>query len=243
MVDCEIVTITIFKQISFNCITKIGQLYNSGTGMPSLSAATAIMSDRESVDPSIMSMVDQTNFCENCLKKFDHSPYTNYSNHGNVNAPLRSYKGEKRKTLASVVYLFFTCLWTSFMLTVVHDRVPDMQKYPPLPDLILDNVPLIPWAFLATEIIGLILLITFLIILVFHKYRSIIFRRMCSLAGTIFLIRSITMLITSLSVPGVHIQCSSQVTFSSLFFVYLMMLVSFRALEIQILKHVLIKML
>ena len=33
---------------------------------------------------------------------------------------------------------------------------------------------------------------------------------MCSLAGTIFFLRSITMLITSLSVPGIHIQCSSQ---------------------------------
>lgn len=33
---------------------------------------------------------------------------------------------------------------------------------------------------------------------------------MCSLAGTIFFLRSITMLITSLSVPGIHIQCASQ---------------------------------
>lgn len=70
------------------------------------------------------------NFCENCLKKFDHSPYTNYSTNS-LNLPLRSYKGEKRKTFVSVVYLFLTCLWTSFMLTVVHDRVPDMQRYPP----------------------------------------------------------------------------------------------------------------
>lgn len=38
----------------------------------------------------------------------------------------------------------------------------------------------------------------------------IIFRRICSLGGTIFFLRSITMLITSLSVPGIHIQCSSQ---------------------------------
>lgn len=149
------------------------------------------------------------NFCENCLKKFDDSPYSNYSNI-DTNVPIRSYKGEKRKTLVSMVYLFLTCLWTSFVLTVVHDRVPDMQKYPPLPDIILDNVPLIPWAFFATEIIGLVLGLVCVIMLIFHKYRTIIFRRMCSLAGTIFFLRSITMLITSLSVPGIHIQCSSQ---------------------------------
>lgn len=112
------------------------------------------------------------NFCENCLKKFDNSPYTNYATtNGFSNIPIRTYKGEKRKTFVSVVYLFLTCLWTSFMLTVVHDRVPDMQKYPPLPDIILDNIPLIPWAFFATEVIGLILLTIFLIILALHKYR------------------------------------------------------------------------
>jgi len=150
------------------------------------------------------------NFCENCLKKFDDSPYSNYSANNGQNAIIRSYKGEKRKTLVSMIYLFLTCLWTSFMLTVVHDRVPDMQRYPPLPDIILDNVPLIPWAFFATEIIGLVLAFICLLIIIFHKYRFIIFRRMCSLAGTIFFLRSITMLITSLSVPGIHIQCSSQ---------------------------------
>jgi hypothetical protein len=150
-------------------------------------------------------------FCLSCLKKIENSPYTYYEQTPYGLAPLRSYKGEKRRTLVAVIYLFFTCLWTSFSLTIVHDRVPDMEKYPPLPDLILDNVPLMPWAFFATEIIGLILLIILFTILFLHKYRLIIFRRMCSLGGTIFILRSITMLITSLSVPGVHIQCSSQV--------------------------------
>jgi hypothetical protein len=83
------------------------------------------------------------NFCENCLKKFDDSPYSNFANingKSSQNMPIRSYKGEKRKTFVSMIYLFMIGLWTSFVLTVVHDRVPDMQKYPPLPDLILVSI-------------------------------------------------------------------------------------------------------
>lgn len=111
---------------------------------------------------------DET-LCDSCLKKV----MTNggiIPNHGSY-SPVKSHRGEKRKTLLSVFYLFISCLWTSFVLTVVHDRVPDMEKYPPLPDLILDNIPLIPWAFFATECIGLLLVIFFFGILIVHKHR------------------------------------------------------------------------
>ena len=36
-------------------------------------------------------------------------------------------------------------------------------------------------------------------------------RRMFALTGTVFLLRCFTMLITSLSVPGVHLQCAPKV--------------------------------
>ncbi|XP_035462346.2 sphingomyelin synthase-related protein 1 isoform X1 [Scophthalmus maximus] len=114
------------------------------------------------------------------------------------------------KTILSSVYVFFVFGFTSFVMVIVHERVPDMRTYPPLPDIFLDSVPRIPWAFAMAEACGLILCYMFLLILLLHKHRSILFRRLCSLMGTVFLLRCCTMFVTSLSVPGQHLKCASK---------------------------------
>ncbi|XP_076636988.1 sphingomyelin synthase related [Colletes latitarsis] len=111
------------------------------------------------------------------------------------------------KAFISLAYLFIVTWITAFVMVIVHDRVPDMKKYPPLPDIFLDNVPYIPWAFDMCEVTGTILFAIWLIVLIFHKYRFILLRRFFALSGTVFLLRCVTMLITSLSVPGAHLQC------------------------------------
>ncbi|XP_032691627.1 sphingomyelin synthase-related 1-like [Odontomachus brunneus] len=111
------------------------------------------------------------------------------------------------KTVISLGYLFIVTWITAFVMVIVHDRVPDMKKYPPLPDIFLDNVPHIPWAFDICEVIGTLLFAIWLVVLIFHKYRFILLRRFFALSGTVFLLRCVTMLITSLSVPGAHLQC------------------------------------
>ncbi|XP_041865404.1 sphingomyelin synthase-related protein 1-like isoform X2 [Melanotaenia boesemani] len=114
------------------------------------------------------------------------------------------------KTVISSIYVFFVFGFTSFVMVIVHERVPDTRTYPPLPDIFLDSVPRIPWAFAMAEACGLILCYMFMLILLLHKHRSILLRRLCSLMGTVFLLRCCTMFVTSLSVPGQHLKCASK---------------------------------
>ena len=115
------------------------------------------------------------------------------------------------RTMISIAYLWSSLLFTSFVMTLAHDRVPDMKTYPPLPDIILDNIPFIPWAFELCEMCALLLAFMWVTICIFHKHRLILIRRMCALSGTIFLLRAFTMYVTSMSVPGVHLECNSAV--------------------------------
>lgn len=114
------------------------------------------------------------------------------------------------KTVISCIYVFFVFGFTSFVMVIVHERVPDTRTYPPLPDIFLDSVPRIPWAFAMAEACGVILCYMLLLILLLHKHRSILIRRLCSLLGTVFLLRCCTMFVTSLSVPGQHLKCASK---------------------------------
>ncbi|OWA51986.1 Sphingomyelin synthase-related protein 1 [Hypsibius exemplaris] len=123
---------------------------------------------------------------------------------------LPPLKPEIGRAVIALGYFLVATVWTAFVMVIVHDRVPDMEKYPPLPDFVLDNVPLIPWAFDLCEVAGFILALTWVTVLLFHKYRFILIRRYFVLMGSIFILRSICMLITSMSVPGRHLKCAGK---------------------------------
>ncbi|XP_026989788.2 sphingomyelin synthase-related protein 1 isoform X2 [Tachysurus fulvidraco] len=134
-------------------------------------------------------------------------PYSN----GKQKQQNRRLDPEYWKTALSSVYVTLVFGFTSFVMVIVHERVPDMRTYPPLPDIFLDSVPRIPWAFAMAEACGVILCGIWLIVLLLHKHRSILVRRLCSLMGTVFMLRCITMFVTSLSVPGQHLQCTGKI--------------------------------
>ena len=73
----------------------------------------------------------------------------------------------------SFLYAFVVSWITAYTMVLVHERVPDKEKYPPLPDIFLDNIPLIPYAFKLAELCGLLLCFLFVLIIIFHKHRYV----------------------------------------------------------------------
>ncbi|MBN3312179.1 SAMD8 protein, partial [Atractosteus spatula] len=152
---------------------------------------------------------DPARDCDGALSSLGGEPYQQYAN-GKYKQHPRRLDPEYWKTILSCVYVIFVFGFTSFVMVIVHERVPDMRTYPPLPDIFLDSVPRIPWAFAMAEACGVVLCNIWLLVLLLHKHRSILLRRLCSLMGTVFMLRCVTMFVTSLSVPGQHLQCSGK---------------------------------
>jgi hypothetical protein len=140
---------------------------------------------------------EHTHFHENHTHTHHHHHHNSPSGGGTSPPFLRRTSGgyalhlkpELFKTVVAMAYLFIVTWITALVMVIVHDRVPDMEKYPPLPDLFLDNMPHIPWAFEMCEVTGTILFCLWIAVLFFHKHRFILIRRFFALSGTVFLLR------------------------------------------------------
>ena len=118
-----------------------------------------------------------------------------------------SQRRQVMRLCAAALYCFVAVLATSFCLVTAHERVPLTANYPPLPDIILDNVPRVPWAFAASEYLILFMFIILVLIAAVHRARITMATRFLAISATVFLLRCVTMTATSLSVPGDHLHC------------------------------------
>ncbi|XP_016322166.1 phosphatidylcholine:ceramide cholinephosphotransferase 2-like [Sinocyclocheilus anshuiensis] len=112
------------------------------------------------------------------------------------------------KTGIAFIWAGFNLVLTTVMITVVHERVPDKSVSPPLPDKFFDYVPRVEWAFSVTEVNGMILVALWFIQWLFLKHRAIVGRRFFFLQGMLYLYRMVTMYITTLPVPSMHMDCA-----------------------------------
>lgn len=115
---------------------------------------------------------------------------------------------EKGKTLLALLFMLFTLTLSLLSLSVVHDCVPERNIYDPLPDRILSYLPEQPRALDIAEYVIMICTFSVLILIIFHKYRWVIFRRICFLMGILYLYRALTMQVTVLPVPSKQYYCS-----------------------------------
>lgn len=112
------------------------------------------------------------------------------------------------KTVISFLFLFCCVTINMLSLALTHERVPDRTTYGPLPDTFLDNVAPIEWALSASEILIMLSTATSAAVVVFHKHRFIVARRIFLIVGLLYLYRSITMYVTVLPVSSTTYYCS-----------------------------------
>ncbi|XP_071149860.1 sphingomyelin synthase-related protein 1-like [Mytilus edulis] len=120
----------------------------------------------------------------------------------------KKLKLDRRKFALSVLYIFCSHFFSGFAVTYAQEHLPDKKKYPPLPDIILDNLPFIPWAYRVTEGAIFFLIIMGLIMLFFHKYRFLVIQRVMIIAATIYLLRSFCVMSTAIPMPQKEYNCN-----------------------------------
>ncbi|KAL7675895.1 hypothetical protein ACOME3_002156 [Neoechinorhynchus agilis] len=114
-----------------------------------------------------------------------------------------------RKLIVAIFFLAFSWIFSSYTITLADERSPDPNQYRPLPDIFIDNVTRIPWAATVSEVIIVAFGILFLLLVTFHRYRTLIVVRCCVILSTLYLFRAMTIWVTSMPVVGSHLNCRS----------------------------------
>jgi len=121
---------------------------------------------------------------------------------------------EPVKTLLSLLFLLFGFLVTTVSLSVTHERMP---YYNPLPDIFIDNTNYLEWGLDASEIILMVLCLIAFVVVLLHKHRMIIFRRIFLIIGMLYMYRGVTMFVTVLPKPDPHYMCAPKLNHSITF--------------------------
>uniref|UniRef100_A0A336MFI9 CSON000863 protein n=1 Tax=Culicoides sonorensis TaxID=179676 RepID=A0A336MFI9_CULSO len=127
---------------------------------------------------------------------------------GTPNREENRFPKEKWKTLMAFVILAVNFFLATFVLALVHDRVPDRDKYGPLPDIVLDNIEAEDWALTVSEVQIMISTNVCILLVIFHKHRFIVARRIFLLMSLLYLMRSICMYVTVLPMSSTTYYCS-----------------------------------
>ncbi|XP_023719587.1 phosphatidylcholine:ceramide cholinephosphotransferase 2 isoform X2 [Cryptotermes secundus] len=134
-----------------------------------------------------------------------------------IPAPLREeprFPKEKWKTFIAFLIMASSFMATTMTLALIHERVPD-KDVGPLSDVFLDSVAEAAWALDVSEILIMIATTAASFVLVFHKHRFIVMRRVFLILAALYLMRSVTMFVTVLPVSSHNYYCSPKMNTTS----------------------------
>ncbi|KAL5281427.1 SGMS1 family protein [Megaselia abdita] len=129
--------------------------------------------------------------------------------------PLREeqkFPQEKWKTFIAFLLLVANFILATVSLALVHERLPN---YKPLPDIFLDNVNPQDWALNVSEVLIMITVNFCILLVILHKHRYIVMRRIFLIVALLYFMRSITMYVTVLPVSSTTYYCSPKTNSTS----------------------------
>ncbi|KAF4520139.1 hypothetical protein B566_EDAN008957 [Ephemera danica] len=125
---------------------------------------------------------------------------------------------EKLKTFIAFLFMLLNFFLTTISLSMIHERTTTS----PLSDIILDNVdPNLNWGLFVSEYLLVISVNILFVVIVCHKHRFIVLRRLFVIMGLLYLLRAITMYVTVLPLANDTYYCAPQANTSLSFLLIL----------------------
>ncbi|KAG7167892.1 Phosphatidylcholine:ceramide cholinephosphotransferase 2-like [Homarus americanus] len=169
---------------------------------------------RSGTSSSASSVVDDSDHCHMTHDVYQRQPLlSNHDPYINTNG-VNKEGGSGGYYDSSSTFLFLCSNWifTTASLALTHEKVPN---YPPLPDVTLDAITTQDWGLDVSEIIIIVSVYLCVMVILFHKHRWILFRRIFLMMGLLYFYRSITMYVTVLPVANPNYYCSPKANYTS----------------------------
>ncbi|CAJ0601052.1 unnamed protein product [Cylicocyclus nassatus] len=120
-------------------------------------------------------------------------------------SPHDRFPKDRTKAVLSFLLLAFAAVLNEVVLSFVHERVPET---PPLPDITFSLVPYYQEGLKICEYIMLASFSSVLLLMLFHRHRWIMFRRLMMVGSLLYLMRCVTMIVTQVPVADPNFLCS-----------------------------------
>ncbi len=117
----------------------------------------------------------------------------------------RHYPAEPLKFAAATAYMGMCMICTAVALALVHEKRPET---PPLPDQILDRVVYQKWGLFACEYLIQLQTVAAASVVLFHRHRFILLRRVMLMVGALYLYRACTLWVTAVPIADENYVCA-----------------------------------